>query len=65
MFFVLQKENFGLYALYSKNKPLSDQLLSEHGNDFFRAKQNQLEDKMDLASYLLKPVQRMGKEYLQ
>lgn len=57
----LQKDNFGLYALYSKNKPLSDQLLLEHGNEFFRTKQRELGDKMDLASYLLKPVQRMGK----
>ncbi|GIY95407.1 hypothetical protein CEXT_282861 [Caerostris extrusa] len=28
---------------------------------FFRKKQLELQDKMDLASYLLKPVQRMGK----
>ena len=56
----LQKESFGLYALYSKNKPQSDLLLKEHGNEFFKVKQLELEDKMDLASYLLKPVQRMG-----
>lgn len=29
--------------------------------NFFQAKQMELGDKMDLASYLLKPVQRMGK----
>lgn len=57
----LQKDSFSLYALYSKNKPQSDQLLQEHGNEFFRAKQVELGDKMDLASYLLKPVQRMGR----
>ena len=55
-----QKESFGLYALYSKNKPQSDLLLQEHGNEFFKTKQMELGDKMDLASYLLKPVQRMG-----
>ncbi|XP_018666704.2 puratrophin-1 isoform X1 [Ciona intestinalis] len=59
--FQVHRDSFGLYALYSKNKPLSDELLQEHGNEFFKAKQLQLKDKMDLASYLLKPVQRMGK----
>ncbi|CAL1276906.1 unnamed protein product, partial [Larinioides sclopetarius] len=52
---------FYLYALYNKNKPKSDALMSEYGNAFFRKKQLELQDKMDLASYLLKPVQRMGK----
>nr|CAB3264944.1 pleckstrin homology domain-containing family G member 4B [Phallusia mammillata] len=59
--FQKHKDSFSLYALYSKNKPQSDLLLQEHGNEFFRAKQMELGDKMDLASYLLKPVQRMGK----
>lgn len=35
--------------------------MTEYGSAFFKNKQKQLEDKMDLASYLLKPVQRMGK----
>lgn len=98
-----------MYALYSKNKPQSDALLSSHGNEFFKVrsgtshvgntrlrphtndcrslsvavividlfytifkllqiclfsfqnKQIELGDKMDLASYLLKPIQRMSK----
>uniref|UniRef100_A0A1A8PR85 Pleckstrin homology domain containing, family G (With RhoGef domain) member 4B n=2 Tax=Nothobranchius rachovii TaxID=451742 RepID=A0A1A8PR85_9TELE len=50
-----------MYALYSKNKPQSDVLLSSHGNKFFKNKQMELGDKMDLASYLLKPIQRMSK----
>uniref|UniRef100_A0A3B3CU43 Uncharacterized protein n=1 Tax=Oryzias melastigma TaxID=30732 RepID=A0A3B3CU43_ORYME len=50
-----------LYALYSKNKPKSDALLASHGHAFFRRKQLELGDKMDLSSYLLKPVQRMSK----
>ncbi|KAG7239583.1 hypothetical protein INR49_028735, partial [Caranx melampygus] len=58
---VSQKEQFGLYALYSKNKPKSDALLLNHGNSFFRRKQVELGDKMDLSSYLLKPIQRMSK----
>ncbi|XP_062997591.1 puratrophin-1 [Elgaria multicarinata webbii] len=59
--FLRHKDQFGLYALYSKNKPKSDLLLAGHGNAFFRFKQLQLGDKMDLASYLLKPIQRMSK----
>lgn len=35
--------------------------MSEYGSGFFKSKQMELNDKMDLASYLLKPVQRMGK----
>ncbi|CAH2323911.1 puratrophin-1 isoform X1 [Pelobates cultripes] len=59
--FLRHKDQFGMYALYSKNKPRSDQLLASHGNIFFKNKQRQLGDKMDLASYLLKPIQRMSK----
>ncbi|KAL0977823.1 hypothetical protein UPYG_G00161720 [Umbra pygmaea] len=59
--FLRHKESFGLYALYSKNKPQSDSLLINYGNDFFKQKQLELGDKMDLSSYLLKPVQRISK----
>ncbi|XP_030649983.1 uncharacterized protein plekhg4 [Chanos chanos] len=59
--FLRHQDQFGLYALYSKNKPKSDALLASHGNSFFRHKQLELGDKMDLASYLLKPIQRMSK----
>ncbi|XP_034281537.1 puratrophin-1 isoform X3 [Pantherophis guttatus] len=59
--FLRHKDQFGMYALYSKNKPKSDSLLASQGNAFFRFKQMQLGDKMDLASYLLKPIQRMSK----
>uniref|UniRef100_A0A3B4YSP1 Puratrophin-1-like n=1 Tax=Seriola lalandi dorsalis TaxID=1841481 RepID=A0A3B4YSP1_SERLL len=59
--FLRHQEQFSLYALYSKNKPKSDALLLNHGNSFFRRKQVELGDKMDLSSYLLKPVQRMSK----
>ena len=31
-----QERQFYLYALYNKNKPRSDQLLSDHGNVYFR-----------------------------
>ncbi|KAK8785560.1 hypothetical protein V5799_008075 [Amblyomma americanum] len=59
--FLQYEPHFYLYALYNKNKPKSDSLMSEYGNAFFKRKQLKLGDKMDLASYLLKPVQRMGK----
>ncbi|XP_041040227.1 pleckstrin homology domain-containing family G member 4B isoform X1 [Carcharodon carcharias] len=59
--FLKHEEQFGMYALYSKNKPQSDALLASHGNTFFKIKQMALGDKMDLASYLLKPIQRMSK----
>ncbi|KAM6936497.1 pleckstrin homology domain-containing family G member 4B [Lycodopsis pacificus] len=59
--FLRHEDQFGMYALYSKNKPQSDALLSSHGNEFFKNKQMELGDKMDLASYLLKPIQRMSK----
>ncbi|XP_067408915.1 puratrophin-1 isoform X2 [Emydura macquarii macquarii] len=59
--FLRHKDQFGMYALYSKNKPKSDSLLASRGNTFFKFKQVQLGDKMDLASYLLKPIQRMSK----
>ncbi|KAK2718058.1 hypothetical protein QYM36_006748 [Artemia franciscana] len=55
------EQHFYLYALYNKNKPKSDYLMQEYGHAFFKKKQLELGDKMDLGSYLLKPVQRMGK----
>ncbi|XP_068615187.1 pleckstrin homology domain-containing family G member 4B-like [Brachionichthys hirsutus] len=59
--FLRHREGFALYALYSKNKPRSDSLLINHGQVFFKQKQLRLGDKMDLWSYLLKPVQRISK----
>uniref|UniRef100_A0A8C9H6V5 Pleckstrin homology and RhoGEF domain containing G4B n=1 Tax=Piliocolobus tephrosceles TaxID=591936 RepID=A0A8C9H6V5_9PRIM len=59
--FLRHEEQFGMYVVYSKNKPQSDALLSSHGNAFFKDKQRELGDKMDLASYLLRPVQRVAK----
>ncbi|XP_045464093.1 uncharacterized protein LOC123673564 isoform X3 [Harmonia axyridis] len=59
--FLKHDKKFYLYALYNKNKPKSDTIMSEYGTIFFKSKQIELDDKMDLASYLLKPVQRMGK----
>lgn len=60
-YFLRHESQFHLYTLYNKNKPKSDDLMLELGKGFFRQKQLQLGDRMDLSSYLLKPVQRMGK----
>ncbi|XP_052450678.1 pleckstrin homology domain-containing family G member 4B isoform X1 [Carassius gibelio] len=57
--FLNHRESFGLYALYSKNKPQSDALIQHHR--YFKCKQIELGDSMDLSSYLLKPVQRISK----
>ncbi|KRY75502.1 Puratrophin-1 [Trichinella pseudospiralis] len=58
--FLKHRTKFGLYAFYNMNKPKSDALMADYGG----AKQFQLCDKLDLSSYLLKPVQRMGKYVL-
>ncbi|XP_058135844.1 puratrophin-1 [Dasypus novemcinctus] len=59
--FLRHRVQFGMYALYSKNKPLSDALMTSYGHAFFKDKQQALGDRLDLASYLLKPIQRMSK----
>ncbi|KAF5919600.1 hypothetical protein HPG69_000200, partial [Diceros bicornis minor] len=87
--FLRHRVQFGMYALYSKNKPRSDALMTSYGHIFFKVgepetvagggdggstlkppdglpstwqdKQQALGDQLDLASYLLKPIQRMSK----
>lgn len=59
--FLRHSESFGLYALYSKNKPQSDALILHRRHDIFKRKQQELGDLMDLSSYLLRPIQRISK----
>ncbi|KAM9786032.1 pleckstrin homology domain-containing family G member 4B-like [Neosynchiropus ocellatus] len=59
--FLRHSESFGLYALYSKNKPRSDALILHRRHDIFKKKQQELGDLMDLSSYLLRPIQRISK----
>ncbi|TDH10737.1 hypothetical protein EPR50_G00078570 [Perca flavescens] len=59
--FLRHSDSFGLYALYSKNKPLSDALILHRRHDIFKKKQQELGDMMDLSSYLLRPIQRISK----
>uniref|UniRef100_A0A8C7XWS1 Pleckstrin homology domain-containing family G member 4B n=2 Tax=Oryzias sinensis TaxID=183150 RepID=A0A8C7XWS1_9TELE len=59
--FLRHSESFGLYSLYSKNKPQSDALILHRRHDIFKKKQQELGDLMDLSSYLLRPIQRISK----
>uniref|UniRef100_A0A069DN39 Puratrophin protein n=1 Tax=Clytia hemisphaerica TaxID=252671 RepID=A0A069DN39_9CNID len=59
--FLKWERQFYLYALYNKNKPKSDELWNDYANAHFMKKMRELKDKLDLASYLIKPVQRLGK----
>lgn len=34
--FSFQESQFYLYAMYNKNKPKSDSLMAEYGNNFFK-----------------------------
>jgi len=36
LFVFVQEKKFYLYALYNKNKPNSDSLMSEYGSAFFK-----------------------------
>ncbi|XP_077578584.1 pleckstrin homology domain-containing family G member 4B-like [Stigmatopora nigra] len=59
--FLRHRDSFGLYSLYSRNKPQSDSLLLHRRHDIFKRKQQELGDTMDLSSYLLRPIQRISK----
>ena len=41
-FLQFQEKKFYLYALYNKNKPKSDSLMSEYGTSFFKVKNDGL-----------------------
>lgn len=61
--YFLQKILFQLYPLYSKNKPKADTYLPEF-KIYARGKQEELGERLDLGSYLLAPIQRLGKYIL-
>ncbi|XP_062870167.1 proto-oncogene DBL [Trichomycterus rosablanca] len=63
--FLERKENFQVYERYCQNKPRSDALW-RHCSDspFFQECKKKLKHKLDLDSYLLKPVQRLTKYQL-
>jgi hypothetical protein len=55
-----------MYSDYCQNKPFSEDLRREIGdnNAFFKECQSKLEHKLPLGAYLLKPVQRVTKYQL-
>ncbi|XP_054708751.1 LOW QUALITY PROTEIN: guanine nucleotide exchange factor DBS-like [Uloborus diversus] len=65
--FVLRSESFHkLYSIYCLNKPKSESLRRQCGDDnpFFKECQRNLGHKLPLGAYLLKPVQRITKYQL-
>lgn len=59
----MQRTLFQLYPLYSKNKPKADKYLQEF-KPYASGKQEELGERLDLGSYLLTPIQRLGKYIL-
>jgi len=64
--FVDRNEEFKMYSQYCQNKPRSEALRREVGdnNPFFKECQAKLEHRLPLGAYLLKPVQRITKYQL-
>ena len=64
--FNFQKDEFQMYSIYCQNKPRSEELRTEVGdnNPFFKECQRKLGHKLPLGAYLLKPVQRITKYQL-
>ncbi|XP_071773213.1 proto-oncogene DBL [Centroberyx gerrardi] len=63
--FLERKENFQMYECYCQNKPRSEALWRQFSDcAFFQECQKNLEHKLGLDSYLLKPVQRLTKYQL-
>lgn len=52
-----------LYPKYSKNKPTCDSYIKEF-DQVIKKRQQELGDRLDLSSYLLTPIQRLGKYIL-
>ncbi|XP_051779061.1 rho guanine nucleotide exchange factor 40-like isoform X2 [Erpetoichthys calabaricus] len=57
--FLKFRQQFKLYSLYIKNKPKCDVLLSSQGNSFFKRRQLELKDPLDLSQYLQAPLLRL------
>ncbi|XP_052674047.1 kalirin-like isoform X2 [Crassostrea angulata] len=62
--FVTWAEKFSIYVTYCRNKPDSNQLLVENAGSFFEEVQGKHKLNEPLASYLIKPVQRITKYQL-
>ncbi|KAB5543166.1 hypothetical protein PHYPO_G00076080 [Pangasianodon hypophthalmus] len=63
--FLERKENFQVYERYCQNKPRSEAMWRQCADSpFFQECKRKLKHKLDLDSYLLKPVQRLTKYQL-
>ncbi|XP_017573320.1 guanine nucleotide exchange factor DBS isoform X4 [Pygocentrus nattereri] len=63
--FLKRKEELQIYEKYCQNKPRSEALWRQCGDSmFFQECQKQLDHKLSLDAYLLKPVQRITKYQL-
>ncbi|KAK6165753.1 hypothetical protein SNE40_022615 [Patella caerulea] len=62
--FVTWAEKFSIYVTYCKNKPESNSLLVESAGSFFEEMQKKHKLNEPLASFLIKPVQRITKYQL-
>uniref|UniRef100_H2XVV8 DH domain-containing protein n=1 Tax=Ciona intestinalis TaxID=7719 RepID=H2XVV8_CIOIN len=62
--FVTWASHFNLYVTYCQNKPTSNQVLMEHGGDFFQTIQSNKNLPDSISSFLIKPVQRITKYQL-
>ncbi|KAK2823059.1 hypothetical protein Q7C36_019659 [Tachysurus vachellii] len=63
--FLERKENFQVYERYCQNKPRSEAMWRQCADSpFFQECKRKVKHKLDLDSYLLKPVQRLTKYQL-
>ena len=62
--YFFQQDQFMMYVHYCANKPESNSLLIEHGENFFEDLQQKQGLGLSLAAYLIKPVQRITKYQL-
>lgn len=64
LFGFIQAEKFHMYVEFCANKPDSNTLLIEHGENFFEDLQLKKNLGLSIAAYLIKPVQRITKYQL-
>ncbi|KAK9730719.1 RhoGEF domain [Popillia japonica] len=62
--FIDYKNLFKLYPIYMKNKPQADRILIQNYKSVIEDRQKKLKDRLDLMSYLLNPIQRLGRYIL-
>jgi len=53
-----------MYVVYCQNKPLSEYLVRKYKQPYFTDLQAEVGTKLDVADYLIKPVQRIMKYQL-